>query len=771
MKRFEKDSLAVLLASIGILGLAGFWLLLQLIDPSDGSRIQHIGPMSDWSEEGIYIDPLNAQVTPLQSGDIVIALDDQTVEYWAQNIMRLDIPRPTWTKGQTVLYTVRRGGQILSLPVKLGDFPLSSLLRLHWVNLVSFCLMVVIGWFVFYTRPKNPAAQLMYLSMVAVVSSLMFWTVSYQLYDVLSPWRFWFYRCVHLFGFLGNSLLLHFALVFPKPQQAVLSHRWLKVLIYLSPVVGFIGSIIVARLITPNPLIWMAETAVINDRIGLVLLLLAVTAALAGYWNSRSDSAAREQLRWVIGGFLMTLGFLFLLNLLPKLVGGPPILQREASGLIALPFVLGIAVAILRYHLFDIDILINRTLVYGALTAIVVSGYVLIVGLLGKLFEVQGNIWISLIVTGLVAVLFQPLRERVQHGVNHLMYGERDSPYTVLTRLSRRLGAAMPPDMILPRVIETIAQALKLPYAAIAYEQDGEQHIAAEFGLVTAPGRIHEGVDEEARTYPKEYLNIPLVYQSEELGRLILAPRAWGEGFTPADIRFLEEVASQAGAVVYTVKLTEDLQRSREKLVTTREEERRRLRRDLHDGIGSILASLAFNLDAANNLIDRDPVATKALIKELKVQTQTAMADIRRLAYDLRPPVLDELGFVNSLHEYIKGIDHSPGLCIEFNPPKDLRGLPAAIEVAAYRISVEAVKNVIRHAQAHHCTVNVTLNALGSLEVDIVDDGQGLPIGWHAGVGISAMRERALELGGTFELRPNSGHGTRVLVRLPLSRE
>jgi signal transduction histidine kinase len=542
-------------------------------------------------------------------------------------------------------------------------------------------------------------------------------------------------------------------------------------LIYLGPVTGFSGAILIARLLTPNPLIWMAETAVINDRIGLVLLILAVTAALAGFWNARSDPRAREQLRWVFGGFLLSLGLLFLLNVLPKLLGGSPILQREASGLLALPFVLGIAVAILRYHLFDIDILINRTLVYGALTAIVVLGYVGVVGLLGRLFEVQGNIWISLVVTGLVAVLFQPLRERVQHGVNRLMYGERDAPYTVLARLSRRLGAALTPDMILPMVVETIAQALKLPYAAIAYEQDGEHHIAAEYGLIATPLRIQAGVGEEEWSYPKEYLNIPLAYRSEELGRLILAPRARGDAFTPADIRFLEEVASQAGAVVYTVKLTEDLQRSREKLVTTREEERRRLRRDLHDGIGSILASLAFNLDAATNLLDRDPVATGALIKELKVQTQTAMADIRRLAYDLRPPVLDELGFVASLQEYIKGVDLPPDLCIEFNPPKDLRALPAAVEVAAYRISVEALKNVIRHAQAHTCTVNVTMNAMGSLEVAIIDDGQGLPVGWHAGVGISAMRERALELGGTFEVRPNARRGTRVMVMLPLAKE
>src|SRR5690242_7559597 len=147
------------------------------------------------------------------------------------------------------------------------------------------------------------------------------------------------------------------------------------------------------------------------------------------------------------------------------------------------------------------------------------------------------------------------------------------------------------------------------------------------------------------------------------------------------------------------------------------------------------------------------------------------MGDIRRLAYDLRPPVLDELGFVASLQEHIKGLALPPDLCIELNRPKDLSVLPAAIEVAAYRISVEALNNVIRHAHAHNCTVNVTMNTMGLLEVEIIDDGQGLPNGWHAGVGISAMRERAFESGGTIEIRPNSGRGTRVIVRFPLSKE
>src|SRR5207247_5901746 len=222
--------------------------------------------------------------------------------------------------------------------------------------------------------------------------------------------------------------------------------------------------------------------------------------------------------------------------------------------------------AMLRYRLWDIDIIINRTLVYGALTAVVVGVYVLVVGTLGTLLHTFGDFPISLLATGLVAVLFQPLRARLQRGVNRLMYGERDDPYAVLSRLASRLQATLAPESVFPTIVETVAQALKLPYAAIALKQDDEFITAASYGLSQDNPFI-----------------LPLVYHTEPIGELLLAPRAPGEAFTAADRRLLEDIAHQAGAAAHAVRLPADLQRSREHLVTAREEERRRLRRDLHD--------------------------------------------------------------------------------------------------------------------------------------------------------------------------------------------
>ena len=411
-------------------------------------------------------------------------------------------------------------------------------------------------------------------------------------------------------------------------------------------------------------------------------------------------------------------------------------------------------IAILRYHLYDIDVVINRTLVYGALTSCVVGIYVLAIVALGALFQAQGNLGVSLVATGPVTVLFQPLRGRLQRGVNRLMYGERDDPYAVISRLGRRLEATLAPEAVLPTLIETIAQALKLPYAAILLKEDNEfRRIAAAYG--------------SPRGEPE---TLPLTYQREEIGRLVLSPRAPGEGFSDADRSLLEDLARQAEVAVHAVRLTTDLQHSRERLVATREEERRRLRRDLHDGLGAQLAGLNVQAGALRRLIPRDPDAADELVVELREELRSAIADIRRLVYDLRPPALDDLGLVEALRQLAEryGSNDEP-LRVVVEAPEDLPNLPAAVEVAVYRVTQEALTNVARHARARTCVVRLVLNEDVALE--IVDDGVGVPAQRSAGVGLSSMNERASELGGSCVLQSVPKGGTQVLVRLPLPKE
>jgi two-component system, NarL family, sensor kinase len=265
-----------------------------------------------------------------------------------------------------------------------------------------------------------------------------------------------------------------------------------------------------------------------------------------------------------------------------------------------------------------------------------------------------------------------------------------------------------------------------------------------------------------------EVLELPLTYRGETVARLLVGARARGEGFNAADRRLLGDLARQAGVAAHAVRLTADLQRSRERLVSAREEERRRLRRDLHDGLGPTLASIALGLQLARDEDHRDPAMQEALLGRLTAETQRCISEIRRLAYELRPPALDELGLVPALREQAAHLTGSAnGLVVSMEVPDELPALPAAVEVAAYRITVEALTNVARHAHAHNCTVYLAVN--GVLELEIVDDGVGLSPEHRAGVGLASMRERAAELGGTCSVERLRAGGTRIQACLPVA--
>jgi len=478
-----------------------------------------------------------------------------------------------------------------------------------------------------------------------------------------------------------------------------------------------------------------------------------------------SGATERQQIKWVVFGISVAALVYFGVAVgLSPFAPAPRTPGMVVNVLIGYTFLyaamllvpLSIGFAILRHHLFDINLIINRTLVYGALTASVVALYVLVVGALGQVLQVSGNLIVSLIATGLTAVLFQPLRIRLQRGVNHLMYGERDEPYAVLSRLGQRLEATLTPDAMLPTVARTVAEALKLPYVAIEIGHDGPMETTAIGKPVENPVRL------------------PLTYGGDTVGQIVLGPRAGGT-FTPADAALLEDLAHQTAIAVHAVtlhreavRLSADLQRSRELLVTAREEERRRLRRDLHDGLGPRLAAQSLKVGSARMLYDQDPNTADMLLSELEADIEATLFEIRRLVYDLRPPALDELGLVGAIRDAAE--QHTSqaanGLDISVNAPNKLPPLSAAAEVASYRIVQEALANVTHHASATDCVVRLTVT--NELRIEVSDDGIGIPKNHRYGVGLHSMRERAEELGGTCIVGRSASGGTRVLARLPL---
>jgi signal transduction histidine kinase len=485
----------------------------------------------------------------------------------------------------------------------------------------------------------------------------------------------------------------------------------------------------------------------------------------------------RRQTRWVVFGLSAVLmpGFLFLgLLSLPTFTqpGLPRLLAYPPFALVVAGVYLSFAVSILRHHLWDINIIVNRALVYGSLTTIVVGIYIVVVGALSTLLHVHGSLFVSLVGTGVAALLLLPLRERLQRAANRLIYGERDDPHAVLSRLGQRLEETLTPDMLLSAVVETVAQALRLPYVALTLKEGAQFKTTAEYNAGHNTGQ--SSIADKAGA-----LTLPLVHQTETIGQLIVAPRAPGEEFDLADHRLLVDIAHQAGMAAQAARLAADLQHSRERLVTSREEERRRLRRDLHDGLGPTLASHSLQLEEAMELlvgdpangVTSDPVAAAALLRDLKTQTQMMVADIRRLIYQLRPPTLDELGLLGALRIQAAQLTRTNnGLHIVVEAtPTPLPPLPAAIEVAAYCIVLEALTNVVRHAQARMCCVHLSFFAgrPETLEVTIIDDGLGLPSQLQAGVGLISMRERAEELGGVYQIESTPTGGVRVLARLP----
>jgi signal transduction histidine kinase len=332
------------------------------------------------------------------------------------------------------------------------------------------------------------------------------------------------------------------------------------------------------------------------------------------------------------------------------------------------------------------------------------------------------------------------------------MYGERDEPYTVLSRLSQRLGGALIPDALLHTIVQTVAEALKLPYAAITVEHDGALSLEAAYG-----------------TPSPSPLVLPLRHHTQSVGQLILAHRAPDDTFSATDIRLLDDLARETGAAVHAMLLTLDLQRSRERLVTEREEERLRVSSDLHDGLGPTLASVMLKLGTIRRQLTPESDAY-ALLGEVRSDVQSAVDDIRRLARALRPPVLDELGLAQAIDHQAKAFTGG-NLTVAVTTPEALPPLTAAVEVAAYHITLEALTNVVRHAHATECHIRLAIESVSeqqTLIVEVADDGRGLSVGPRDGIGIRSMHERAIEVGGCLVVEEGAPSGTLVRAQIPI---
>jgi signal transduction histidine kinase len=450
-----------------------------------------------------------------------------------------------------------------------------------------------------------------------------------------------------------------------------------------------------------------------------------------------SVGVAREQANWILYGLVLTI----------LLWGAGLAFGPVFTGLSMVPLPAACLVAVLQSQLWNIDLVVSRSLSYAALTASVVAVYVACVGLLGGLLGRTTGA--PLVATAVVAVCVEPLHRRLRAVVNKLVYGEPDNPFTVLSRAGRRLegardGASVAHE-VLPEVVASVAAALRLPYVAI---------------------RLTDATTIEHGTHVEPLASTTLTYGGRHVGQLIWAPRPGGE--RNADRRLLDDLARHAAVAAHTVVLSHDLARSREQLITAREEERRRLHRELHDGLGPALAALALQVETARDLALVDPAAAQTLLGRATPRLKDSVAEVRTLVRGLRPPALDQLGLGSALRELGQAFA-APGFAVSVQPT-ELGKLPAAVEVAAYRIAAEALTNAARHSGAAATTVHIEQND-GRLRLTVRDNGRGfVPDAGRDGFGIISMRERAHELGGILTVTTSAGQGTSIQADLPLGQ-
>ncbi|WP_243061245.1 sensor histidine kinase [Nocardioides sp. SR21] len=480
---------------------------------------------------------------------------------------------------------------------------------------------------------------------------------------------------------------------------------------------------------------------------GRLITLLSLPLAVVVTFARQRHATGRErtQLRWLVWAAVMCL----------VMSGIALWLHNGWVVTVALMLALGvtgasIAIGILDPEVRDVDALMGGTIVWATVAGTVIVLDLLVVAVLDRLLGESLDQRDATLILLLVAVtIYGPVRGRITALVHRLLVGRRGDRYSVVTELAARLEESGDVRAQLPALATAVATAFKLDFVRVEVFGHGGGTVSATYG-----------------EQPADVRDVPIRYGDEEIGRLELPARGVRSMLSKRDQALLFDVVRQAAMAVRSARLAADLQQSREQLVLAREDDRRRIRRDLHDGLGPVLGGVAMRLDAAGNALDRDPETTRRLVAQSRQDITDALADVRRLVHGLRPPALDDLGLLAALDQQAERMSSSD-LSVTV-AAEDVPALPAAVEVAAYRIASEALTNTARHAAASTAAVRLEGRS-HALLVEISDDGSGIAPDVVAGVGLRSIRERAEELGGRTEISCPPAGGTRVRAWLPMS--
>ena len=563
--------------------------------------------------------------------------------------------------------------------------------------------------------------------------------------------------------FVVVTLLL---LLFPDGHLPTRRYRWVGWLAGGSIALSVVGGLLsktagnTPGYVSPLPTIPDAGTAIafIAGGIGVLVAAVASVVSLVGRYR-RSTGVERDQMRWFVYAGIATI------VLTPTRVVGvhqPILLAIGLLSTLILPVAVGIA--ILKHRLYDIDVVISKTVLYASLVAFITAVYVGIVVGIGSLLGTSDrtNVPLSIAATAIVAVAFQPVRERVQRFANRLVYGKRATPYEVLSEFSERLGGAYSAEDLLPRMARILAEGTGAQRADVWLIVGGRLRPEASW-----PQGADQPATMEVDPFPSAL--IPVRHQGELLGALSLEKRI-GDTMSATEEKLVEDLAGQAGLVLRNVRLTEELMErldelraSRQRLVAAQDEERRKLERNLHDGAQQQLVALSVKARLAQQLAQRDPAKVQDMLAQIQADTGEALENLRDLARGIYPPLLADQGLVAAL-----GAQARKAAVPTTVQGEGLGRFGQDVEAAVYFSCLEALQNVAKYAEATNATI-VLSNGAGELRFEVRDDGRGFDAtSTSYGTGLQGIADRLAALGGSVEVRSRFGEGTEVSGSLPL---
>ena len=679
------------------------------------------------------------------------------------------VRRMVW--GLLVFAVVLAGaGLVLSaLNGERGDLLSGSLIAL------TFLAFALTGSLVASRRPDNSIGWLLLgtgLGLVISGLSTQYATYALQTDPGALPggvWAAWVSSWIWVAAI--GPMVTFLVLLFPDGQ--VPSRRW-------RPVAWAAGVdlviIVVAGMVNPNadsgfpvgnPIGIEAAGQAVDALIGLAFLLLVVLALVSvaslivRFRRAGGDERQQIKLFAFAAGLLavwLTVDSIGVAAGISWLVDSPLIQVASGVAFLALPVAVG--AAILKYRLYEIDLVIRKTVVFGLLALFMTLVYAGVVGGIGALVGSTSNTLLSFVAAAALAILFQPARERARRIADRLVYGKRATPYEVLAEFSGRVGEAYSTDDVLPRMAQLLAEGTGATSATVWVRVGGEVHPKASW----PEGRREDPLALEGEALPtfENQDAVEVRHRGELLGALTVAmPPA--DPMNPAKEKLVRDLAGQAGLVLRNVRLIEELRASRQRLVAAQDEERRRLERNIHDGAQQQLVSLSVKLRLLGQLASRDPARTAEMADQLQADATEALEDLRDLARGIYPPLLADKGLGAALDAQARRA------AVPLSVQTDGIGrYPQDVESALYFCCLEALQNVAKYAHATHAEVRLSERA-DELAFEVVDDGDGFDRrSTQPGTGLQGMADRLDALGGTLEVRSQPGEGTAVIGRVPV---